>query len=171
MSPSLRTTRMAARVPAITLAIAFALSGAAVAQDTSPSPGETPDAPVAASPAPATFPLPEIVAVIPPVVPTVSLEPESAPADIGIGVPVPFTLGHCGLLSPIDLDGSFWQPVGGTDADGGPIEGDDEVAELINATSGQLVLTGPDEAVFTTTMDSRIQLVRAAGAVDYPLCM
>jgi hypothetical protein len=162
---------MAGRVPAVALTIAFAFAGVAAAQDDNPPPSETPDAPVAASPMPVTFPLPEIVAVIPPDIPTVTLGPESAPADIGSGVPVPFTLGHCGLLSPVDLDGSFWQPVSGTDGDGGPIEGDDAVSELINATSGELVLTTPDAAVFTTASGSQIQLLRADAAADYSLCM
>lgn len=176
MSPSSLPVRMAGRVSAITMVISLAVGSAAAAQDASPLPSDAVDGPAVASPgpsasAPATFPLPEIVAVIPPDIPTVSLEPESAPAAIEIGVPMPFTLGHCGLLSPIDLDGSFWQPVAGADADGGPIEGDDEIGELINATSGVLTLTTSDEAVFTTTAGSQIQLIRADGAVAYTLCM
>jgi hypothetical protein len=176
MPRSTRLVRMAGRVSAITLAISLAAVSAAAAQDASPSPSDAVDDQAVASPgpsesAPATFPLPEIIAVIPPDISTVSLEPESAPAVLEIGVPMPFTLGHCGLLSPVDLGGSFWQPVSGTDASGGPIEGDDEVVELISATSGVLTLTTPDEAVFTTALGSQIGLVRATGAVDYTLCM
>lgn len=55
----------------------------------------------------------------PPDIPTVTLEPGSSPADIEIDVSIPFTLGHRGHLSPVELDGSSWQPVGGTDAEGG----------------------------------------------------
>ena len=119
MSSSSLAVRRAGRVPAVALAIALAAVSAAAAQDASPEASESSDAAPVASPAPAasssvTFPLPGIVAIIPPDIPTVSLEPESAPADIEVGVPVPFTLGHCGLLSPVDLDGSFWEPVSGT---------------------------------------------------------
>ena len=124
----------------------------------------------AASPAVAMFPLPEIVAVIPPDIPTVSLEPTSEPS-LEVGATIPFTLEHCGLLSPVDVDGSLWQPVGGVDAMAGPIDGDDEIGELINATPGELSLVTDDLATFTTPMASVIHLARAPGALDYPLCM
>ena len=132
----------------------------------------SPSAPAspAALPGAASFPLPEIVAVIPPDIPTVSLEPTSEPA-LGVGATIPFTLEHCGLLSPVDVDGSHWQPVGGVDAMGGPVDSDDEIGELINATSGELTLVDEDTATFTTSIGSVIHLERAPGALDYPLCM
>jgi len=30
---------------------------------------------------------------------------------LAVGVPVPFEMPHCGLRSPIDFDGSFWDAV------------------------------------------------------------
>ena len=92
----------------------------------SPMVQASPAASPSASPAVATFPLPEIVAVIPPDIPTVSLEPTSEPS-LEVGATIPFTLEHCGLLSPVDVDGSLWQPVGGVDAMAGPIDSDDEI--------------------------------------------
>lgn len=120
--------------------------------------------------APVSHPLPEIVATIPPDIPTVSLEPESQP-QLEVGRAIRFTLGHCGLLSPIDLDGSFWRPVAGADVTGGAIESDDAVGELISATAGAFRLLEEEVATFTTTTGSVIALARAPGAVDYPLCM
>jgi hypothetical protein len=117
-------------------------------------------------------PLPESISVIPADIPTVSVEPESVESLL-VGQPVDYTLGHCGLWSPVDLDGSLWQAVGGVKADGSAIvEGDDEaIGELINATPGVFVLVEEDRAHFTTALGSILELVRAPGAVDYPLCM
>jgi hypothetical protein len=117
-----------------------------------------------------TFPLPEQIVTVPPDIPTVSIEPVSEPGLV-VGTPYPFTLEHCGLLSPFDTDGSLWQPVGGRDAGGGAIDSDDEIGEFINATPGVLTLTGPDTAEFVTVTGQLIALQRAPGALDYPLCM
>ncbi len=38
-------------------------------------------------------------------------DPISAPIDDEVAYR--FDLGHCGLLSPVDLDGSFWDPLDG----------------------------------------------------------
>ena len=61
----------------------------------------------------------------------------------------------------------------GAKADGSAIvEGDDEaIGELINATPGVFVLVDEDRAHFTTVTGSLLELVRAPGAVDFPLCM
>jgi hypothetical protein len=159
----------------------------ATAQDAAPSPAPaaspvaTPSAAPAASPAAAGSsaigdivfsPLPATVAVIPADIPTVSVEPESVD-ELEIGQPLDHTLGHCGLWSPIDLDGSLWQAIGGVKADGSAIvEGDDEaIGELINATPGVFVLVAEDRAHFATVTGSILELVRAPGAVDVPLCM
>jgi len=170
-------------IPAVMLLIAAGI-GATVASD-EPSPSADPSvSPVSASPAaaseapepspvvlpPGTFPLPEQVVSVPEDIPTVSIEPTSEPGLV-IGTPTPFTLEHCGLLSPVDVDGSLWQPVAGRDAAGGPIDSDDEIGEFINATPGELALTGPDQAEFVTVTGQLIVLQRAPGALDYPLCM
>lgn len=154
-------------------------SSAVLAQDTSavPSPSgasPTPSLPAAsfapASPAPAYLPLPAQFQV-PADADTVSVGPESAPGTLTVGTAVAFTLGHCGLYSPVDLDGSLWQPLGGHDAAGGAIDSDAEIGELINETRGELVLLTPDTAEFRSFSGVVVGFARAPGELDYGLCM
>lgn len=74
-------------------------------------------------------------------------------ARVGPG-PVPFDLGHCGLASGIDFNGSWWDPIGEVDALDGA---------AINSASGTIALTGPDRAIFQTPQGFRVELVRHAG--------
>jgi hypothetical protein len=115
-----------------------------------------------------TFPLPDIVGD-PSDLPTVSLDPESEPGWT-VGETRPFEFGHCGILSPVDVDGSLWQPVAGTDGQGGPI-GDEGSGELVNATPGELTLTTLHTADFVSASGLSVQFMRAPGALDYFLCM
>ena len=78
------------------------------------------------------------------------VRPASGPAP---GPVVPLTLGHCGLDSPIDVDGALWDPVG-------PIPAD---LALINATAGRFRRLGPDSAEFVVG-GSRVELRRHEGA-------
>jgi hypothetical protein len=166
--------------PATLLVAALALSGTGPALAGDEPPEASPVAPgqVESLPSPAASflldvvfaPLPPIVAEIPADIPTTSLTPMSQPG-LEVGVPYPYSLGHCGLLSPIDLDGSLWQPVGGVSSGGGAIQSDEELGELINATEGVLTLVDADAAEFRTAGGSLIELLRAPGALDYPLCM
>lgn len=173
-SPLGASRRSAAVLAAILMIVASAAVATAGNRSTalpssvaaSPTTGASPSS----DPESMYFPLPDLVVKTPPDIPTSSLEPTSE-AGLVVGTSVPFTLGHCGLLSPVDVDGSLWQPVAGLDADAGPIESDDEVGELINATAGGLILTDPDTAEFRTPIGSLIILARAPGALDYPLCM
>jgi hypothetical protein len=154
-----------------------ASAGASVGLEPAASPAASPMGPHAASPAtqpspPAGYlPLPAQVAVIPADVPTVSVPAESGPGALVVGTPIAYTLGHCGLWSPVDLDGSVWQPVGGTDASGGSIDSDAEIGELINATPGEFMLLTPDTAEFRTATGVVVAFARAPGELDYPLCM
>ena len=84
------------------------------------------------------------------------VEPGSGPAP---GPNVPFTLGHCGLSSPIDIDGAFWDPYGQIDAN----------PAFINASDGQFRRLGASEAEFATG-GSRVALRRHAGAKSLPGC-
>jgi hypothetical protein len=135
------------------------------------APGSPAPSPTSAIP-PGTdhLPLPVDVTAIPPDVPTVSISPASEPGLV-VGTPIQMSLGHCGLWSPVDLDGSLWQAVGGSDAAGGPIDGDDEIGELINATPGSFVLLTTATAELHTTGGLVLAFVRAPGALDFPLCM
>ena len=79
-----------------------------------------------------------------------------------------FSIGHCGLFSPIDVDGSFWDPIDGLTAGGGPLdlEGD---SEMINATAGFFVVIG-DDARFRTESGSVLTLERHEGEKEFPGC-
>jgi len=94
------------------------------------------------------------------------LAPVSAP--IAPATAYRFSLGHCGLSSPIDVDGSFWDPVDGLDAGGArlDLEGD---SEMINATAGFFVVIG-DEARFRTESGSVLTLERHDGQKEFPGC-
>ena len=89
----------------------------------------------------------------------IELAPESAPARAP--GPRPFALGHCGIGSPIDLDGSFWDPAGRIDF---------QADEAINAADGTLVLTSQDTAHFSTANGFEIDLVRHPGSKYFPGC-
>jgi hypothetical protein len=87
------------------------------------------------------------------------------------GVPVPFTLDHCGLSSPVDVDGSLWQPMGGADSRGGPIDSEEEVGDLINDTPGIVMLVTHDRLDYRSEPhDVWVVLRRLPGAGSYPGC-
>ena len=88
------------------------------------------------------------------------LDPTTADAVLA-GVQ-PFTLGHCGLWSGVDLGGSWWDPVG-------PIDFDH--ADAINAAEGTVAFTDPDHATFTSKGGLTVQLQRREGAKHLPFCM
>jgi hypothetical protein len=92
----------------------------------------------------------------------------SASAAIASGTPYRFGLEHCGLLSPIDVDGSFWEPIDGVAPDGRPIDLAVD-SEMINATTGIIVVIG-DEARFRTDSGSVIRLERAGVEMEFPGC-
>lgn len=94
------------------------------------------------------------------------LDPISAPLDDGVAYL--FNLGHCGLLSPVDLDGSFWSPLDGTTAAGAPLDLNAD-AEMINATAGVAVVIG-DEARFRTAFGSVVRFARHEGEKEFPGC-
>ncbi len=77
------------------------------------------------------------------------------------GVPQPFTLGHCGLWSGIDLGGSWWDPVGFVDADH---------ADSINGAEGTIVFTDRDHALFTSRAGLAVGLLRRDGQKYLPFC-
>jgi hypothetical protein len=90
----------------------------------------------------------------------IPVEPSSQ-AGIAAG-PQPYTLGHCGIFSGIDADGSWWDPVGPVDMDSG---------DAVNATEGILNLTDPTHGTFVAPSGFSIQLQRRDGAKVLPPCM
>jgi hypothetical protein len=87
---------------------------------------------------------------------------EVRPTSVRTGDRVrPFTIGHCGLSSPIDVDGSLWDPVG-------TIDGTHPAA--INAASGQFTLAGETTARFETDSGFAVSLLRRDGPKAFRLC-
>ncbi len=72
-----------------------------------------------------------------------------------------FTLGHCGLGSGIDIDGSFWDPVGMIDP---------ESLDLVNSANARFTLNSPDTAIVVTEGGAVLQLVRHPGSKYFFLC-
>ena len=79
-----------------------------------------------------------------------------------------FSLGHCGLLSPIDVDGSFWDPLDGTTPTGAELDLESD-GEMINATGGVIVVIG-DEMRFRTDSGSVVRFERHPGEKEFPGC-
>ena len=79
-----------------------------------------------------------------------------------------FSLGHCGLLSPVDVDGSFWDPIDGVTPNGQPLDLEND-GEMINQTAGVFAVIG-DEARFRTEMGSLVHFVRHEGEKEFPGC-
>ena len=93
---------------------------------------------------------------------------EPVSADLEDGVPYRFTLGHCGLHSPVDLDGSFWDELDGVGANGQPVDLESD-GEMINATAGVIVVIG-GEARFRTGTGSVVRFARHQGEKGFPGC-
>lgn len=93
---------------------------------------------------------------------------EPSTVRIEQGVAYRFALAHCGLASPVDLDGSFWDPVDGATAGGQPLDlaGD---PEMINATGGVIAVVG-DEARFQTGSGAVVRFARHFGEKGFPGC-
>ena len=74
---------------------------------------------------------------------------------------IDFSFGHCGLSSPIDVDGSFWDPIGQVDSD---------APDAINSSIGTFSLVGPADAVFTSRTGFTVHLRRHQGARNLQGC-
>lgn len=68
--------------------------------------------------------------------------------------PIPFELGHCGLLWQVDFDGSFWVPLGVIDGN---------AAALIGGDRGHISLVEPNTAEFRAQNGFVASLVRYPG--------
>lgn len=85
----------------------------------------------------------------------------SSPSGLELGR-MAFTLGHCGVFSGIDLDGSWWDAVG-------PVAMDD--GEAVNPTAGVIAFSDADHATFLAPGGLTLQLVRRDGVKVLPACM
>ena len=93
--------------------------------------------------------------------PEVAVAPSSAAGQLA-GGPIPFSLGHCGLWSGIDVDGSWWDPIGFVDADH---------PAVINAADGTFTPHDTNHATFTADGGLEVTLVRRVGEKHLPMCM
>ena len=93
-------------------------------------------------------------------------DPISAPIDDAIAYR--FELGHCGLNSPVDVDGSFWDAIDGTTNSGAALDLAAD-GEMINATQGAIVVIG-DAMRFRTATGSVVRLERHLGEKEFPGC-
>lgn len=75
--------------------------------------------------------------------------------------PIAYELGHCGLFSGIDVDGTWWDPVGQIDGDH---------PDSINAATGTLAFLDATHATFTSTNGFIVHLVRRIGPKHLPMC-
>lgn len=76
--------------------------------------------------------------------------------------PIPYSLGHCGLLSGVDVDGSWWDPVGFVNIDH---------SDAINSANGAFAPNDPNHATYTTEGGFTVNLVRRFGNKHLPMCM
>jgi hypothetical protein len=87
------------------------------------------------------------------------------------GKPYAYQLGHCGIGSPIDFDGSLWDQVGGQNGHDGPVLPDgDQAGELVNSSSGSMMLVGVDDAIYRTRSGLVVGLRRHDGPKGFPGC-
>ena len=93
--------------------------------------------------------------------PEVSVAPSSMAGQLK-GEPIPFSLGHCGMWSGIDVDGSWWDPIGFVD-------GDDPA--FVNSTDGMFTPHDTNHATFKANTGLELTLVRRVGDKHLPMCM
>jgi hypothetical protein len=181
------TLRNAAAAAAILLVLCVACGGGPGAspsalasvspssEATEPAPSQTPEVSLApletpeATPVAEPRPLPEGYTRIPKGRETFLYEPKSKPDTLVVGEPHNFRLEHCGLGSPVDIDGSVWDPKYGQDGTGGPLT-DDQLSDLDNEGRVTLLLTDEDTLQMTTRHAAIITLIRHDGARRYLPC-
>jgi len=78
------------------------------------------------------------------------------------GATTPYQLAHCGIFSGIDVDGSFWDPVGLVNADH---------SDAINSAEAVFTLTSPQTATLRTRGGLSLDLIRHDGVKHLPGCM
>ena len=135
---------------------------------TAPIATSTPTA--AITPAASLLPLPDNIGGIPgPGDPSAELSAQTQLGEIALGESRDFTLGHCGLISPVDIDGSLWDAIGGHNGTGGPLT-EDQLGDLINATPTVVTLVDAQTLEMSTSHGAVVTLTRHDGPRRYLLC-
>jgi hypothetical protein len=91
----------------------------------------------------------------------VAVAPSSTTGQLATD-PIPYSLGHCGLLSGVDVDGSWWDPVDFVDIDH---------SDAINSANGTFTPSDPNHATFTSDGGFSVNVVRRVGDKYLPGCM
>jgi len=105
-----------------------------------------------------TAPGGEMQAAVVPGTVLIRVEPSSIPI---VGPALAMELAHCGVGSGIDVDGSFWDPVGQVNW---------EHADFINAAHAQFTMTSPTTATLLTRAGLGLTLGRHPGPKYLELC-
>ena len=100
---------------------------------------------------------------------SVELTAVTPPDELTVGEARNYVLEHCGLVSPVDIDGSFWDPVGGHNGRGGPLT-DDQIGDLVNATPTVVILIDEETMEMQTRHGAVITLIRHEGPRRYLFC-
>jgi hypothetical protein len=95
--------------------------------------------------------------------------PQSEAGTWEVGQPQQLTLGHCGLGSPLDFDGSLWNPTGGHNGNG-QAPSQEQINDVINSTPVTIMLISPLAAVMTTQNGGVVYLDRHEGPRAYFPC-
>jgi hypothetical protein len=120
--------------------------------------------------APPLLPLPANVAGIPGAEDaTTEVTAHSPDDELDVGEWSDFTLGHCGLGSPIDVDGSLWDPVGYRTVSGRALS-EGQQGELVNSTDVVLLLVTENRLEMDTPGGAAVELSRHDGPRRYFLC-
>ena len=147
-------------IPSVVLVAA--VIGCASLPAASPAPTAGPDRPA--------LPLPEGLSGIPdPGAFGIDTHAATPPGSVPAGVEQTFVLGHCGLSSPIDIDGALWDPAAADDGQSGPLT-EVQVGELINSTPVLLVLVDDQTMLMATPAGARVLLERHHGPRLYHGC-
>jgi hypothetical protein len=92
---------------------------------------------------------------------TVAVAPTSTSGQLH-AEPMPYSLGHCGLMSGVDLDGSWWDAIGFVNVDH---------PDAINTANGTFTPQDPNHATFVSDGGFEVSLVRRVGQKHLPMCM
>jgi len=82
-----------------------------------------------------------------------------SPRGAVVGVAYRYDMPHCGIRSPIDVDGSYWDAVG-----------EPEGSVRFDGRTGVFRLVSATEATFTSDDGQLLRLVRHDGAKSFPGC-
>ena len=152
--PVMRPQWLGTVVRTTSLAVAV-LIATACSPGSMPTPSASPWAGSVPTPAPDQVVAQPVVARSANSITLLPISPKGAAIDVSYAYDMP----HCGLGSPIDVDGSFWDaavlPLDPVQFDGRP---------------GGFRLTSPTEAVFRALDGSELRLVRHTGAKEFLLC-